>query len=243
MKQSILILAAGLGTRFKLKKKIPKSLIKLNYKEILSWQLENLFKSNIQIKDFHVVVGFEHNQLISFLKQKLKKHNIFFYINKNYKKTGCIYSFFKGAKNINNDLIYFNSDLVVSSGALNLLNRNSKKNNLILCRKKIKKQSTILQDVVIKNSRIVSMDLVLNVKTNYEAVGPVKINKKTLKKLFIFKSNFSHEEIKKMRCYSFFGQILKEVNLYSKIINDSDWHEFNNKEDLKNAKNKKIFER
>ena len=67
MKYSIIILAAGLGTRFKKKTSTkPKGLLKINNKEILLWQLENILNSKISIKDFHIVTGHCSNLIKKF---------------------------------------------------------------------------------------------------------------------------------------------------------------------------------
>ena len=122
MKYSIIILAAGLGTRFKKKTSTkPKGLLKINNKEILLWQLENILNSKISIKDFHIVTGHCSNLIKKFYEKKLKKFKINFYYNKFYKNTGCIYSFFRTLPKLKSNFIYFNSDLVVADKYLSLI--------------------------------------------------------------------------------------------------------------------------
>ena len=223
MKYSIIILAAGLGTRFKKKTSTkPKGLLKINNKEILLWQLENILNSKISIKDFHIVTGHCSNLIKKFYEKKLKKFKINFYHNKFYKNTGCIYSFFRTLPKLKSNFIYFNSDLVVADKYLSLISEN-KNSNIILCRKKINLKSTVLQDVIIYKNKIINMGLKLKDDTPYEAVGK--------------RGSF----FKKMPCYSFFGMYPKILNLKSIFIPDKYWHEFNTANDLKNAKNKFLF--
>lgn len=241
MKYSIVILAAGLGSRLRQKTaKLPKGLLKINNQEILKWQINNILKSKIFVKDIHIVTGYYSKLIKKFYLHNFKNLKLNFYYNKNYKNTGCIYSFFKTIKYINNDLIYFNSDLVVSTKYLNKLIKNKNK-NIILCRRKKNNKSTILQDVIISNSKIKKMDLKLKERTTHEAVGPVRISLKMLKKIKIIKKKINLSFYKKMPCYTFLGKYSEIFNLNSLIISDSNWHEFNDIDDLKNAKNKSLF--
>ena len=240
MKYSIIILCAGLGSRFEKKtKKLPKGLLKLNKKELLLWQLENILKSQIEIKDFHIVTGFKHHLIQRFYKLKLKNIKLFFHHNKYFKETGCISSFFRGIKNTQNNIIYFNSDLVVSVKVLNRLIKDDK--NYIPCRKKINKKKTILQDVKIYKNKVIKMDLNLKEKTFYEAVGPVKLNIKSIKTIKLIKKNNKITDLIKLPCYSFFGKYAKNINLNFFEIKDKEWHEFNNVNDLISSKNKNLF--
>lgn len=240
MKYSIIILCAGLGSRFKDKtKKLPKGLLKLKKKELLLWQLENIFKSKIKIKDFHIVTGFKSNLIKNFYKKKIRNTKLYFHHNKLFNQTGCISSFFIGIENVKNNIIYFNSDLVVSSKVLNKIVINRK--NCIPCRKKINNQSTILQDVNVSSNKVIKMDLSLKEKTIYEAVGPVKFNRETIEKMKLIKKKMNISKLAKLPCYSFFGKYAKNINLNFFEIKDTEWHEFNNINDLNSSKNKNLF--
>ena len=98
-----------------------------------------------------------------------------------------------------------------------------------------------MQDVIISNGKIQKMDLKLKDRTFHEAVGPVRITLELLKKIKIIRKKLNLSFYKKMPCYTFFGKYSKVFNLKTLIINDSDWHEFNNIVDLKKAKNKSLF--
>ena len=240
MEYSIVILCAGLGSRFRNKtKKLPKGLLKLKKKELLLWQLENIFKSQVKIKDFHIVTGFKSNLIENFYKKKIRNTKLYFHHNKLFNKTGCISSFFIGIQNINNNIIYFNSDLIISYKALNKIVKDNK--NYITCRKKKYKKSTILQDVMIYKNKVIKMDLNLKEKTYYEAVGPVKFNTQTIKKMKLIKKEIRRSDLIKLPCYSFFGKYAKNLNLNFFEIKDKEWHEFNNVYDLISSKKKKLF--
>lgn len=238
-KYSILIPAAGLGSRLKsFTKKKPKPLVKVHGKEILFWQIHYLLKSKIKIKDFHVIVGYKKNQTINFFKKLNLKYRINFYYNKNFRSTGCIYSFFLAAKKIKNDLIYFNSDLIVKDKSLNKLLDNRYK-NVILSRKVKQNDFTILQKILHRKNKIFKMDLGPIANCKYEAIGPIRISYKMLSVLLNYKKKINKIYLKKMPCYTYFGLISKETDLYKEDIQDNSWYEINNIKDLK--KIKKIF--
>ena len=238
-KYSIIIPAAGIGSRFKeMTCNKPKCLIKVNGKSIIEWQIYHLIKSKINIIDFHIVVGYQANKIKNFFKKLKLKQKVFFHYNKNYLTTGCVYSLFIPHDKIKNDIIYFNSDLVVSNKDIkNLVG--DKRANIILCRKK-NGFSTILQDVEIQERKVLNMDLKLNFKTNYEAVGPFKISSNTFDKVFKLKKKFLKKK-NKMPCYTFFGKLAKNIPIFIKIIKDENWHEFNSKSDLIYGQHKLIF--
>jgi choline kinase len=238
-KYSIIIPAAGIGSRFKeMTYNKPKCLIKVNGKSIIEWQIYYLIKSKINIIDFHIVVGYQANKIKNLFKKLKLKQKVFFHYNKNYLTTGCIYSFFIPYDKIKNDIIYFNSDLVVSNKDIESL-ANDKRANTILCRKK-KGFSTILQDVEVYKRKVLNMNLKLNYKTNYEAVGPFKISKVVFNKVFDLKKNFLKKK-NKMPCYTFFGKLSKKIPIYIRLIRDDNWQEFNSKSDLISGKQKFIF--
>ena len=240
MEYSIIILCAGLGSRFKEKtNKLPKGLLKLKKKELLLWQLENIFKSKVKIKDFHIVTGFKSYLIKNFYKKKIRNSKLYFHHNALFNKTGCISSFFIGIENVKNDIIYFNSDIVVSHKVLNKIVKNKK--NYIACRKKINNKSTILQDVKVNKNKVIKMDLILKEKTSYEAVGPVKFNSETIEKMKLIKKRIDTSKLAKLPCYSFFGKYAKNINLNFFEIKDTEWHEFNNIDDLISSKNKNLF--
>ena len=236
---SIIIPAAGTGSRFQnMTRYKPKCLIKVNGKCILEWQIYHLLKSKNNIKDFHIVVGHQANKIKNFIQKLKLKQKVFFHYNKNYFTTGCVYSLFIPHDKIKNDIIYFNSDLVVSNKDIKLL-VGDKRANIILCRRK-KGFSTILQDAEVYKRKVFNMNLKLNLKTNHEAVGPFKISATTFDKVFELKKNFLKKK-NKMPCYTFFGKLAKKIPIYMRLIRDEDWHEFNTKSDLIYGEHKLIF--
>ena len=235
-KYSILIPAAGLGSRLKnFTKTRPKPLVKINGREILYWQIHYLLKSKIKIKDFHVIVGYKKKQTINFFKKLNLGYKINFYEIKNFKNTGCIYSFFLAAKKIKNDLIYFNSDLIVKDLSLDKLVK-TKHNNLILSRKVKNNNFTVLQKILHNKNKIYQMNLGSIRKSNTEAVGPIKISYKMLLRSLYYKKKIKISDFKKMPCYSFFGLIAKNVDIFKEDIKDNTWHEINNVKDFKKTK-------
>ena len=91
------------------------------------------FAETVYLKDGEVVSGEIVSENEYSLILKVGRHH-----NKYFKETGCISSFFRGIKNTQNNIIFFNSDLVVSVKVLNRLIKDDK--NYIPCRKKINKK-------------------------------------------------------------------------------------------------------
>ena len=44
-----------------------------------------------------------------------------------------------------------------------------------------------------------------------------------------------------MSCYSFFGKIVKDINLFYQILNDADWYEINTTKEYNESFKNRIF--
>ncbi|MBP5456267.1 MAG: NTP transferase domain-containing protein [Paludibacteraceae bacterium] len=103
--KSVVISCAGIGSRLGLGQN--KSLIKINGRTLISWQLE-LLKS---VKDIRIVVGYQAEEII---KEVLKYRNdVIFVYNHQYFETKTGASFYIGAKNTNEYVIEWDGDLLV----------------------------------------------------------------------------------------------------------------------------------
>ena len=70
---TIFILAGGRGERLKpITKSIPKPLIKINKKEILTYVIDHLNK--FDFKDLYILTGYKYNLIDNFIKKKYKKN-------------------------------------------------------------------------------------------------------------------------------------------------------------------------
>jgi len=233
--KNMIIPAAGLGSRLEdLTKNIPKTMVKVNGKTILEHQLATI-KSFNEITDLHIILGYKGDVLKKYINQLDLPVNIHFYNNKLYDVTGCSYSLQLALKEIDDDIIYHNSDLVVSRKAITELLSNNNK-NVILTRNIDNKYKTVLQKVESdENNFVKRMALTLNGNYSLEAVGPAKLSSEFCQKLVAFYRRLPGAISRKMPCYSLFGSILKNTHLYSHQIKDDQWVEINNKFDLERA--------
>ena len=76
----VVILAGGLGTRLgQLTKNTPKSLIKVNNKPFIEWQINYFIDQGI--KSFLLCLGHYSDQIIEFIKNKFQNTDIIFSID------------------------------------------------------------------------------------------------------------------------------------------------------------------
>lgn len=98
-----IIIAAGKGTRLRpYTEKIPKCLVRLGNKTILSSQIEvfNFFK----ISNINIITGYK--------RKKIKFKNLKFFYNKDYKKNNILCSLFFAKSVINGNCIISYSDII-----------------------------------------------------------------------------------------------------------------------------------
>jgi choline kinase len=108
--KTVVIAAAGLGTRLNLE--LPKSLIKINGKTILSRQLE-LLKD---FDDIRIVVGYKADEVINHAT-KIRK-DLLFIFNNNYANTTPLNSLYLATHFSRNNIIYIDGDLLLTEQAI-----------------------------------------------------------------------------------------------------------------------------
>ena len=77
MKQNYaIILAAGIGSRlYPLTQEYPKSLIKVNGREILDYQIQGYLKAGIKEENIYIVTGYKHEMITEYLCDHYSKVN------------------------------------------------------------------------------------------------------------------------------------------------------------------------
>lgn len=238
-----IILAATQGKEFgKLTKNIPKSLLELNKKPILDYQIDILNKSGI--KDISIVSGFK--------KELFKIPNIKLHVNKNWEHTSSVYSLWQ-AKNELKETIVSYGDIIYSEKAIQALNygSNEKEDIVILCDKswmndnsireyytgvkcKPIKTKNIFKDNVLRVSKL---EVNLNKKlSDGEFIGMLRLNNKGS---LIFKKHLSIlnklDKLKSMSLEEFINYLIKKKQkVFAKYI-DGGWLDIDNEKQLKNA--------
>ena len=90
-----IILAAGIGSRlYPLTQEYPKSLVKVNGREILDYQIQGYLKSGILEENIFIVTGYRHEMIVDYLKNNYPKVNEIY--SPDYLTTNNMYSLYLG---------------------------------------------------------------------------------------------------------------------------------------------------
>jgi len=239
-KIDLVVPCAGLGSRLGfLTKKITKNMVKINGISILEHQINKFLIHKEKIGILHFIIGYKAKILKTYILNLNLPFKIKFHINKNYKKTGCAYSFLQALKYLKNDVLVINSDMIFEQKIINNF-FDYKKKNLVFLRKPIVNKKQRAVKAIVKRNRIVKIDI-LNRNYNFEVVGPFRINFESLRFLKKISNEINIENLINLSCYSLFGKILNQKKINYKIIKDSDWHEVNTLVEYKQSFRKKIF--
>jgi len=107
-----IILAAGRGIRLNngLPSPFPKTMEMINGISIIHYQIKNCLKQGIN--KFVVVVGYQKNILQQHVLEVLSEEQVAFVENEVFEKTNTLYSLYLCQKFMNEDIIYFNADVL-----------------------------------------------------------------------------------------------------------------------------------
>ncbi len=95
MNNYAIILAAGIGSRlYPLTQEYPKSLIKVDGREILDYQIQGYIKSGIKEENIYIVTGYKHEMIVDYLKSHYSKVNEIY--SPDYLVTNNMYSLYLG---------------------------------------------------------------------------------------------------------------------------------------------------
>ena len=99
MKNYAVILAAGIGSRlYPLTENYPKSLVKVNGREILDYQIQGYLKSGIEEENIYIITGYRHEMIVEYLKNNYPKVNEIY--SPDYLTTNNMYSLYLGLNEI-----------------------------------------------------------------------------------------------------------------------------------------------
>jgi choline kinase len=240
---NIVFLAAGKSSRIYSKIKKNKCLIELNKKSIISKIIDSSKEANI--KNIHVVVGFNKNKLKS---EILKIDNkIKFIYNKHFFDREMTYSMICALKKMKGDTIISYSDIIYNSSILKKLTKKKFKNIVIPLHsdwEKIWKQrnKNIYEDAEMvkcnKNQVLSIGQKIKSEKPKYQYMGIVFIPEILRKKIIKEYANYNNHKIQLTGFIN--SLILNKVKVEFISYKDS-WFEFDDIQDLKrfnNANNK-----
>ena len=99
MKNYAVILAAGIGSRlYPLTENYPKSLVKVNGREILDYQIQGYLKAGIEENNIYIVTGYKHEMIAKYLQNNYPKVNEIY--SPDYLTTNNMYSLYLGLNEI-----------------------------------------------------------------------------------------------------------------------------------------------
>ena len=229
-----LILAAGLGSRLKKKtQNIPKALIKIKSKPIISLQIEAL-KYN-KIDQIGVVLGYKSDILKNYLLKTHKDIKFSFFMNKDYELTNSAYSFYQARGYVKNiSYIHLNCDVIFSKELLSDL-ITSKNKNVIALSKKISLKDNMEQVKLDLNKKILKMDNMRFKEAVFKAYGLAKLSAEStdyvLKKIKFYLG----KNEKNKNYYGILRQAVLELDYYGINANNRSLLEVNTLRDLEIA--------
>ncbi|MBI2108824.1 MAG: phosphocholine cytidylyltransferase family protein [Parcubacteria group bacterium] len=112
-----IICAAGRGKRIaNLTEKYPKALLPLGDKRVIEHILLSLFENGI--KKVTVVLGYEAETVMDFLKKNSHGCSLSFVINEDFENTDNLYSMFLAREHVTNGMLFLNGDTIFHSDIL-----------------------------------------------------------------------------------------------------------------------------
>ena len=230
-----LILAAGLGSRLKNKtESLPKALVNVSGKPILSYQIDALLDNNIS--DIVIVLGKEKQKIIDYINLNYPKINVHFIDNPDYEKSNSSYSFWLAKDQIKDEsYIHLNCDIIFSSALLGSIIRD-RNPNIIAVRTNLKLTDE-MENVVIKDGKILKMRKKLGEDSTGKAFGLAKFNIKSTKMIIKKIESFMLNGDFNQHYYGMIRELVSEIDYHPFLANDDLLLEVNTKDDLKWANN------
>lgn len=232
-----IILAAGVGSRLApLTNELPKSLVEVNSKPILQYQLESYIEAGI--KEISIVVGYKGRTIEDFIEHNYGKQQVKINIiwNHDYSTTNNMYSLNLALKSINSRAyILSNADVVIQKDMVKKILNNNIESGIAYQAKNYNDESMkvsideqncithISKQIPEVNSAGTSIDF-------YKISGEAK-------ELLDREINYTIEEKKDRNSWTevAIDKILKNRLFYGIDIGDEFWYEIDNHEDLRNA--------
>ncbi len=238
-KQSVIILAAGLGSRLRpLTNITPKCLTKINGVPIITNALQAFNRKNI--KDITIVIGYLGEKIVETLGSSYMGMNIHYVLNKQYNTTNNMFSLFLGLESVTNtDTWLIEGDVIFDPYILDLENDGD---------------ITWYADSAAKN-----MDGCFLISTDTQKVNSLKIIRDNSSRDNAYKSmsllhiknnsvqkmkKWLSEDIERGRTQDYYDLIiadhLNEINCQVVDVKGYRWYEVDSLEDLLSAE--KLFE-
>ncbi|MEK6932610.1 MAG: phosphocholine cytidylyltransferase family protein [Nanoarchaeota archaeon] len=227
-----IICAAGEGKRLRpYTKDNPKCLVKIGDKTIIEHMLDNISEHNIS--EVIIVVGYKKDSVINRLGNKYKNCNIGYITNEDYIKTNNMYSLWLAMKDINEEIIFFNADILFNKKILkNVLDSEQ---NSIAVASEIKEDS---MRAVIYNNTIKKLGKNLVGEVKGDAVGIYKLSREAVKEYFKKATEIINNGDINCSFVEPINLIADKINFQPVFINEGNWMEIDDLEDYEKANEK-----
>lgn len=231
-KYNFIIPAAGIGKRLRpYTNDRPKCMVNICEKSLIEHQLNAIPVEFI--RKLVIIGGYKNNKLQKFISKCNLPFPVVFYYNQLYSRTRCAYSLLKAKNEMLEGYIHLNSDLLFTNqNLLRLLN--SKYENAVLIRD-VGNFRTDLEQVYIKDNKIVEWNLNTITGNNGEVVGPIKISPSAAKKIVEYFQKKLKFEKQNLPCYTLYSKLINHIDFYSIYMENENWQEIDTAEDLKKA--------
>ncbi len=239
--KTAIILAAGRGTRLKnMTENMPKPMVNVNGKSIISKLTEHLINNGIN--KIVVLVGYMADSLKEHLKEYESTVDIVFIENNIYDTTNNIYTLWLAKDYLKNGFYLFEADIFCENDIIKNLLSDSRDNIMLVGKFTSLMNGTVISHknnseevdkMYLKKEQINNFDYSDKYKTvNFYKIGADFVNTFFLQKL--------DEHINKKDTNSYYELIIKEAidkghTFYSIKINELNWWEIDNQEDLEIA--------
>jgi len=230
------ILAAGMGTRLRpLSNNIPKAFVEIDNVPLIIRSLENI--KSFDIKDVIIVVGYKGDYFKKKIGTKYKKIKINYVLNEDFSKTGSMYSLSKTEGIVDDDILLFESDLLYEKKAIQCLLDSEEPNEILVAT--LSGSGDEVYIVVNENNELINLGKKIDNKKDAigELVGISKLSFDFLTELYKLAKidydnnnlNYHYEEV--------IFKLSKTNPIKCRLIQDLNWIEIDNLEDLNRAKN------
>ncbi|MFH1641364.1 MAG: phosphocholine cytidylyltransferase family protein [Nanoarchaeota archaeon] len=230
-----LILAAGLGKRLgDNTKDIPKSLVEVNGKPILQYQLEAIKENGVS--DIIIVIGHNGHRIKEYLANNLQfsKLNFTFVENRIPDKSNSAYSLWLAKDQIKDTpYLHFNCDIILSSSLLKKL-IDSVYPDVIVIDKKVQLKNN-MEQVIMEGDKIVKMQNTLLDGAVGKGIGVAKLSPKNVQWLIQKIDEYLEKGDKNQNYYGIIRQAVNYLDFYGLDSGYELLFEINTEDDLKNV--------
>ena len=235
------ILAAGMGKRLRpITDRLPKGLVEIEGKPLLEYSLNALIKNGI--KDVVLVVGFLGGMFQQRFGNEYRCLKIEYVENKEYDKTGSMYSLTEAEGMIKGDIILLESDLLYDPMAIEILLNSELKDCFLVS--KLSNSGDEVYICVDDNQKIIELGKNISNESKKCAIGEMvgisKFSRGLLKRVFKeAKKDYGQNHLNRHYEERVFLTSKSGFPIYALLCDDLDWIEIDKMDDLKRAKEKK----